>query len=52
MVSFPDLPGCLSERDTIEEAMQNAEDAKRTWIETAIEVGIKINEPDDSTYAG
>lgn len=48
MVSFPDLPGCLSEGDTIEEAMHNAEDAKCTWIEA----GIKINEPDDSAYVG
>ena len=38
--------------DTIEEAMNNAEDAKRTWIEAAIEAGIKINESDDSAYVG
>lgn len=37
MVSFPDLPGCLTMGDTIEEAIQNAEDAKRVWIEAAIE---------------
>lgn len=53
VVSFPDLPGCLSEGDTIEEAMHNAEDAKRTWIETAVEAGIKINEPDNlENYSG
>ena len=52
VVSFSDLPGCLSEGDTIEEAMHNAEDAKRTWIEAAIEAGIKINESDDSAYVG
>ena len=38
--------------DTIEEAMHNAEDAKRTWIEAAIEAGIKFNESDDSAYVG
>jgi len=32
--------------------MHNAEDAKRTWIEAAIEAGIKINESDDSAYVG
>lgn len=53
VVSFPDLPGCLTVGDTIEEAICNAEDAKRTWIEAAIEDGISINEPDDlDNYSG
>lgn len=42
VVSFPDLPGCISVGDTIEEAVSNAEDAKRAWLETAISDGIKI----------
>lgn len=32
VVSFPDLPGCLAQGDTIEEAIYNAEDAKREWF--------------------
>lgn len=53
VVSFPDLPGCLTMGDTVEEAIQNAEDAKRIWIEAAIEDGIKINEPNDlENYSG
>lgn len=44
IVSFPDLPGCLSEGDTIEEAIHNAEDAKHAWLEAAIEDDIDINE--------
>jgi predicted RNase H-like HicB family nuclease len=52
-VSFPDLQGCLTVGDTIEEAIRNAEDAKRTLIEAAIEDGISINEPDDlDNYSG
>ena len=39
-VSFPDLPGCLTVGDTIEEAIKNAEDAKRAWLEAAIEDGL------------
>lgn len=45
-VSFPDLPGCFSVGETLEEAYQNATDAKRAWFEAAIEDGIQINEPD------
>ena len=54
-VSYPDLPGCISTGDTIEEALKNAEDAKKEWIKAAIEEGITIPEPsnDDITnYSG
>lgn len=44
-VSFPDLPGCLTIGDTIQEAIDNAADAKREWFKAAIESGIIINEP-------
>ena len=44
VISFPDLPGCISMGDSIEEAMINAEDAKRAWIEAAISDGITIKE--------
>lgn len=47
VVSYPDLPGCMSTGSTIGEAIKNAEDAKRVWIEAAIEDGIIIREPDD-----
>jgi antitoxin HicB len=32
LVEFPDLPGCMSDGETVEEAIANAEDAKRCWI--------------------
>lgn len=35
VVSYPDLPGCISCGDTIEDAMNNAKDAKKAWIEAA-----------------
>ena len=31
-VSVPDLPGCISEGDTFEEALSNIEDAIRGWL--------------------
>ena len=53
VVSFPDLPGCLTIGETIEEALKNAEDAKKTWLEAAIEDGIEISLPGDKEkYSG
>ena len=45
VASYPDLPGCLSVGDTAEEAVANAADAKRAWLEAAIEDGVEIQEP-------
>lgn len=44
VVSYPDLPGCITCGETVEKAVVNAADAKREWIEAALEEGIKINE--------
>lgn len=53
VVSYPDLPGCISCGDTIEDVMTNAKDAKKAWIEAALEEGIEINEPDSiEDYSG
>lgn len=46
VVSFPDLPGCLSAGETADEAVANASDAKREWFLTAMESGYPIREPD------
>lgn len=45
VVSFPDLPGCITCGETIEEAYENARDAKRCWIEAALDSGMTIPEP-------
>lgn len=53
VLSFPDLPGCLTIGDTIEEAIKNSEDAKREWLKAALEEGIEINEPKmNEDYSG
>lgn len=53
VVSFPDLPGCMTCGNTIEDAVANAEDAKRAWLEAALEDGIEIQEPDGlEAYSG
>lgn len=53
VVSFPELPGCLTVGETIEDAVKNSEDAKRAWFEAAIAEGLNIPEPDILTqYSG
>ncbi len=53
VATFPDLPGCLSSGETVEEAYKNAEDAKHEWLLAAIEEGISIPEPDSiEDYSG
>ena len=42
VVYYPELPGCITCAETIEEALKNAVDAKKAWLEAAIEDGIKI----------
>jgi antitoxin HicB len=32
LVTFPDLPGCMSDGDTKEEAIKNAKDAFNAWM--------------------
>ena len=42
---YPELPGCVTCSDTLEGVVANAQDAKRTWLEAALEDGIPIAEP-------
>ena len=44
-VSFPALPGCLTCGPTLENALANALDAKKAWLEAALEDGLVIQEP-------
>lgn len=53
VVSYPDLPGCITCGETIEQAIANAKDAKKAWIEAAMEDGIEIHDPDSlESYSG
>ena len=38
--SYPDLPGCLTCGETMEDVVRNAEDAKRAWLTAALEEGL------------
>lgn len=53
VVAFPELPGCITCGETIEAAVTNAMDAKKVWLEAAIEEGLDIYEPDSlEEYSG
>ena len=42
---IPDLKGCMTQGETIEEALVNIEEAKQSWLETAFEFGDDIPTP-------
>lgn len=44
-VVVPDLPGCFSAGDTLEEAIDNAKEAIELWLETVIDDGVPVPEP-------
>jgi antitoxin HicB len=41
----PDLPGCMSDGETQQEAVANVQDAIRGWIEAAEEMGRPVPPP-------
>ena len=45
---YPELPGCLTCGESLESVTTNAAEAKRAWLEAALEDGLAINEPDTS----
>ena len=45
LVEFPELPGCMSDGATIEEAITNGLDAMRGWIEAMRAEGHPIPAP-------
>jgi antitoxin HicB len=48
-----DLPGCLTQGETLEETMANIQEARELWIETAYELGDPIPLPNTmSEYSG
>ena len=50
---YPDLPGCITVGETMNDVIANAEDARRVWLEAALEDGIRIAEPDSiENYSG
>ena len=47
LVEFPDLPGCLTEGDSIENAKRNAKEALTGYLASLFERNLKIPSPSD-----
>ncbi len=45
LATVPDLPGCMSDGATPEEAVSNIQDAITAWIEAARDLGHAVPEP-------
>ena len=45
VIIYPDLPGCLSQGETIDKAIKNGEDARLIWISSELEEGNDIPLP-------
>ena len=45
LIEYPDLPGCMSDGETIDEAIENGQEAVCAWIETAKEMNRQIPTP-------
>lgn len=55
LVEFPDLPGCMSDGETVEEAVENGLEALHDWIAAMIDAGRPIPSPSRdaaSAYSG
>ena len=52
-VDIPDLPGCMTEGKSLEDAMAMIEDAKRAWLEATLESGMNVPLPStEREYSG
>lgn len=45
VITFPDLPGCMSDGETIEEAFANGRDAFSAWVAATIDMGRPVPPP-------
>lgn len=45
LITFPDLPGCMSDGETEKEAVTNGRDAFESWVSARIDAGKAIPEP-------
>ena len=45
VATVPDLPGCMSDGETPQEALANVQDAIAVWIEAAKDLGHVVPQP-------
>ena len=42
VAEIPSLPGCVSQGETVEEALANVRDAMAVWLSGATEAGLRV----------
>ena len=53
VLSYPDLPGCMTCSDSLDDLLELAKDARETWILGMLEDGKEIPLPSDlQSYSG
>ncbi len=53
VAEIPELPGCITQAETLEELERNIEDARKAWIKVAFEQGLDIPKPrQEEVYSG
>lgn len=52
IATVPDLPGCMSDGETPEEAVANVQDAIVAWIEAAHDLGHAVPKPSPHRATG
>jgi predicted RNase H-like HicB family nuclease len=45
VAEVPELPGCMADGETYQDALSNAEQMIKEWIETATELGRSVPQP-------
>jgi predicted RNase H-like HicB family nuclease len=45
LITFPDLPGCIADGETLEETMANGRDAFSAWMSARAHIGKPIPKP-------
>ena len=51
--TVPDLPGCITQAETKVELLDMIEDAKKCWLQAALDIGEQIDEPvQDEQFSG
>lgn len=52
LATVPDLPGCMSDGETPQEALADAEDAIESWLEATRDMGRDIPPPSRHVASG
>ena len=52
LIEYPDLPGCISDGETIEDAIANGRDAKDAWSAAMREAGRPVPSPGADAAGG